>query len=649
MKFYSELENLLKTEPSFWDKDQKRLVKTKIINAAYQLDTKLITLLLKEEKFKQKFFSEIQECWIFNVFNFVDFIKDKNFLNDSYSDFKNYIGLSVDGERLKERGDVALNFPYKDCILEGGQSTEEQKRKEIFFNQLLAQDEIDQLQAPKVLTHCRKYSTKGIEKFTSFKRDMGIIKDNLIIKGNNFLALHCLLEQFEEKVKLIYIDPPYNTGNGTNSFKYNDNFNHSAWLTFMKNRLEAAKKLLRDDGVIFVQCDDNEQAYLKVLMDEIFGRDNFVGEIVRKVSSSARLDAKHISIETDKILIYSKNINLLILNRNIYKLEGYNLIDKHQENRGKYKLNKLDRGSISYSKKMDYPITSPDGKKIYPGEIDKQNGWCWRWSREKFNWGKKNDFITFKEINNRWSVYFKQYEFVDNNLNKIKRSIPYKNLLLNYYNEIGTEEHLSLFSDKLFSNPKPEKLLQRIIEISTQEGDIILDYHLGSGTTAAVAHKMGRQYIGVEQMDYIESIAVERLKKVIAGEQGGISQAVNWQGGGEFVYFELKKYNQKFIEEIATAESTKQLEKIWQEMKEKSFLDYNVDLRKQVEAFEEWKKLELKEQKQALVDLLNKNQLYVNYSEIDDKDFCVVEDEKKASHNFYNQDRATKDAGELKV
>jgi adenine-specific DNA-methyltransferase len=201
---------------------------------------------------------------------------------------------------------------------------------------------------------------------------------------------------------------------------------------------------------------------------------------------------------------------------------------------------------------------------------------------------------------------------------------------------VGTLELKSLFGyNNAFNNPKPESLIEKIIQLATNEKDIVLDYHLGSGTTAAVAHKMGRQYIGIEQMDYIETVAVERLKKVVEGEQGGISKSVNWQGGGSFVYLELKKYNETFIEQIEKAQDTETLLQIWELMKAKSFLNYNVDIKKQEKHIEEFKKLSLKEQKQHLCELLDKNQLYVNLSSLNDADFECTEEEKKVTKDFY--------------
>jgi adenine-specific DNA-methyltransferase len=198
-----------------------------------------------------------------------------------------------------------------------------------------------------------------------------------------------------------------------------------------------------------------------------------------------------------------------------------------------------------------------------------------------------------------------------------------------------SKKHIDSLNLNFNSYPKPESLIGFLIKAVTEEGDLILDYHLGSGTTASTAHKMKRQYIGIEQMDYIETVAVERLKKVIDGEQGGISKSVNWQGGGSFVYFELKKYNQTFIEQIEAARDTNALLAIWEQMKAKSFLNYNVDIKKQEEHIDDFKALSLKEQKQHLCELLDKNQLYVNLSSLNDADFACTDEEKKVTKDFY--------------
>lgn len=284
-------QNLKKKIASIFKDDNKVFIDgeisyTHLIDLARKLDEDIINKLLQDSETKNHFFKNISGNYNFLFDKFERFINSE-LLDNSYTSFKNRIGLTVDNKFIKDSNDIVLNFPFKDCYLEGGQTKDDgeeiyyyrdkseiksskRKRKEIFFNQYIAYDEIDSLLNKKAFCNFKRYTKNGIEQVTCFNRDEnGIIKDNLIIKGNNLLALHSLYSEFKGKVKLIYIDPPYNTGNDT--FSYNDNFNHSTWLTFMKNRLEIAREFLREDGVIFVQCDDNEQAYLKVLMDEIFG------------------------------------------------------------------------------------------------------------------------------------------------------------------------------------------------------------------------------------------------------------------------------------------------------------------------------------------------------------------------------------------
>jgi len=242
MKLYETLAKQLKKEPNFVT-DNGELKKWVVINKAQNYDAELLELLLKNDELKKRYFRTIANVLVFDQSGFIDFLEQKNYLNDSYTVYKNKVGLNIDGKYLKQRNEVALVWPFKDCVLEGGQSREEDKREEIFFNETLAQDEITQLLEPKVLTNAKRYTEKGEKPLDKFNRnEKGIITDNLIVKGNNLLALNSLKEEFTGRVKLIYIDPPFNTGN--DSFKYNDSFNHSTWLSFMKNRLSVAKDLL---------------------------------------------------------------------------------------------------------------------------------------------------------------------------------------------------------------------------------------------------------------------------------------------------------------------------------------------------------------------------------------------------------------------
>ncbi|HEL0238645.1 TPA: site-specific DNA-methyltransferase [Streptococcus equi subsp. zooepidemicus] len=235
---------------------------------------------MSNEKISQHFFATLETgVLVFKKDVFLQFLNNKEFLPDSFTAYKTKIGLATGDKYLSENQEVVLNFPYKDCVLEGGQTKDNAKRQEVFFNETFAPTEINRLLDDKVLTNFKRYDKDGEHEVEELADT-----DNLIIKGNNLIALHSLKKRFAGKIKLIYIDPPYNTGN--DSFKYNDSFNHSTWLTFMKNRLEVAKKLLSDEGIIFVQIDDKEYAYLKVLMDNIFGREYCKNSIVwRKVKS----------------------------------------------------------------------------------------------------------------------------------------------------------------------------------------------------------------------------------------------------------------------------------------------------------------------------------------------------------------------------
>ena len=268
--FNEKLIALLKTNPDFVD-ESGELLPAAIKDHTWKLDHTLIRLLISDPQIKSAFFDEVDGHWVFNHNTFIAYINQKNFLANSYTQFRNKIGLNIDDKFLSERGGVSLVWPYKDCVLEGGQTKEEEKRKEIFFNEILAQDEINQMFDPKVLTNWKRYTAAGEQDVVDIQRDEnGTIRENLIIKGNNLIALHTLKQQFRGQIKLIYIDPPYNPDSPSNTFMYNNNFKRSSWLTFMKNRLEIAKELLTNDGVMIVAIDENEQVYLGVLLDEIF-------------------------------------------------------------------------------------------------------------------------------------------------------------------------------------------------------------------------------------------------------------------------------------------------------------------------------------------------------------------------------------------
>ncbi|MFC3161347.1 adenine-specific DNA-methyltransferase [Chryseobacterium arachidis] len=660
MKLYQTLENQIKKEPNYVS-DNGEVKKWVVLNKAQNLDEELISLLLDDSDLKEKFFVKVKDVLVFKQSLFIQFLEQKNYLNDSYTQFKNKVGLTIDDKYLKQRNEVALVWPFKDCVLEGGQSREEDKREEIFFNETLAQDEITELFDPKVLTNAKQFDEDGEKDFDQFNRnENGTITDNLIIKGNNLLALHSLKKEFAGKVKLIYIDPPYNTGN--DGFKYNDRFNHSTWLTFVKNRLEIAKSLLREDGVILVQCDHHEMGYLNVLLDEVFGNVNKIQQIAVKVASASGFKAVNpgpIDV-LENILFYSKNKKAVKFKKN-YVVTGYHknynqYLDNTDSEVENWKLIPLKEKVI---KENGY-----ENEKELKSKLGKNYLLSLQQMIEDYAYKNANNIVSLRDLHkptqqikslqdkskndrNQIFVYDKQdgdktyiinggaLAFYSSKIKEIDGEKKVTELLTNFWNHISWAGIANEGGVKLKNGKKPEKLLKQILELNTEENDIVLDYHLGSGTTAAVAHKMNRQYIGIEQLNYGENDSVVRLQNVTQGDKTGISKSVNWQGGGSFIYLELKKYNQTFIEKIEAAEDSTILLQIWEEMKDKSFLNYNVDIQKQEKHLEDFKLLRLKDQKQHLCELLDKNQLYVNLSSLNDENFKCTEEEHKVTKAFY--------------
>ena len=546
---------------------------------------------------------------------------------------------------LIDWSEVVLNFPFKDCILEGGQRKEDgldtyfeydekeqrytekkSKRREVFYNEVLARDEIDSLFSPKAFCNAKRYESgksslcKKLNRDAELNKKRGLsedtITDNLIIKGNNLLALHSLKEEFTGKVKLIYIDPPYNTGN--DSFAYNDNFNHSSWLTFMKNRLEIARELLKEDGAIFVQCDDNEQAYLKLLMDDVFGRENFISTIVWKRKRGRDNSARWFSKAHEYFLVFAKQKS--ILNFNLIELdEETKLQYKNPDNdkRGKWRM--LACWARGTQGGVQYDFTTKEGH-FFSERL-------WLFSKENLKKLDQEDKLVIRGNN----IYRKL--FINEHKGQVLESIWTD--ASNAAN--AADEIKNLFGSIVFSTPKPEPFMQRIIKLSTSESDIVLDYHLGSGTTAAVAHKMNRQYIGVEQMDYIDTVTVERLKKVIEGEQGGISKLENWHGGGSFVYMELAEKNEQAVRLISACKNGEELISIFDKLCSKYFLHYNVRIKEFCEEVktDRFQSLPLKEQKEMFCRMLDLNQLYINADDREDNNSGLSTNDIAITEDFY--------------
>ncbi|WRB73873.1 site-specific DNA-methyltransferase [Helicobacter pylori] len=612
----------------------KERLETLILTA----DEKLLTFMLEDKNandYKNAFFKTIANSLVFNQKALLECLTKE--LENSFTRFENKIGLYLQGDPnhpIKSSELVVLNFPFKDNVLLGSAKDNSAKSKECFYHEVLHKKEIDTLLHKKALCNFEMHGEGDLESALKDKNT------NYLIKGNNLIALHSLKKKFAKQVKCIYIDPPYNTGN--DSFNYNDNFNHSSWLVFMKNRLEVAREFLSDDGVIFVQCDDNEQAYLKVLMDEIFLRENFVSCITHIVKPEGRMYGQ-VAKTHEYILVYAKNINNLIFNEIEKEGHAFSYVDekggfdlKNLENGNFTVFNSSNRPNLRYGFFVDEKTINSDG--FMPVYTEYKDGltevmpktkdsfeYVWRWGKEKAS----NEIFDIVATKNKNSILI--FQKTRSSTTRVKSIFWDKSMIT----KKGTDEIKILFNNgSVFDTPKPEALISRILEVSTNENDLVLDFFAGSGTTCAVAHKMKRRYIGIEQMDYIETITKERLKKVIEGEQGGISKKCDFKGGGSFVYAELKEVNLEVKKQILNAKSKSECLKIFDDLNER-FLK-RADCKIDGIHSEEFQNLDLNEQKRICCALLDSNEDYLNLGDMDEDAWGIDEITKKYNEIFYS-------------
>lgn len=674
MAFLQELVTVLKNDERFVSQDGQ-LLKPRIQDAVTNLDADLLRALRSSTTLRSHFFKEVDEITIFDQEKFMWVVNSKEFLPDSYTGYRNKIGLSAnDKDLLASSNEVSLVWPYKDCVLEGGQDSEDEKRDEVFYNETLSPDEVGRLLAPKAFRNAVRYTEAGAEPVTSFDAD-----ENLIIKGNNLLALSSLLERYEGKVKCIYIDPPYNTGSDT--FSYNDRFNHSTWLTFMRNRLRLAWRLLRDDGLLFVQCDDNEQAYLRVLTDEIFGRDNFVNLItvrtkVGGVTGSS--EGKSLKDESEYIYAYFKNKQNegALLNPSYIETDLDSYIQSYKDSGKSWKYTTV--------------LTGLSGKVLLNEDADKDErlyGYSQVETMSVPAFAKKNSLTEaqvylqyadriIRTTNAQSSVRARVIEITHGseceivgfeyrpikgrnagNLVEVLYKGASRSMVMRLSDTVVKREGKSVYREKIGtlwvdiqynnvtregqvqfpSGKKPEALIQRILQIATDPGDLVLDFHLGSGTTAAVAHKMGRRYLGIEQMDYVETKVVDRIRKVVAGDPSGISGAEGWRGGGSFVYVELAEQGEELMSALQRASSSGEVREVLDLATQRGLLRPSVIPAALTGTDDEFVNLTLDEQKRIIAELIDKNRLYINASDIDDSEFGLNESDIAFTKSFYQK------------
>lgn len=636
-----ELVELLQTEDQFVIEGQ--LNKTKIVEAVLRVDPGFLKLLLGSPTFKKHFFQDIEGTLVFDKIAFQRFVNNKSFLPDSYTAFKNKIGLTInDGSPdnyLSSKNDVSLVWPHKDCILEGGQSKEDAKRQEIFWNETLAPDSIDRLLSPKALSNFKVFGQKGPRTPEKIEH-----VQNLVLKGNNLLGLASLVATHRSRIKLIYIDPPYNTQGDANTFWYNNTFNHSTWLTFMKNRLELAKELLTDDGVLAVAIDDAEHSYLNVIGNEVFGRENHLGTIVVQNKPSGRTTDAYFATCHEYVIFFSKNEGRPEMN--FFDLPQSE-IDKYKEGDGNQAFKWRDflrTGGYSTPEERPnsfYPIfydppsgaislvkSTPTMVEVLPLDSEGKKR-VWRKTPPSFQEHLDRDEIKVEQNSRgQWKV-----RIVD----KIKSGVRPKTMWTDSKYDAsshGTKLLKEIFDgEKVFSYPKSIHAVKDVVKLFTSidGNDIVLDFFGGSGTTAHALLELNkedggnRKFILIEQMDYARTVTSERIRRCI--NEDDIS----------FTYAELMSHNERFIDEIQKASEKQDLIRVWEEMESLGSLSYIFDKQAFKERLETFKAAPMDEMKRYLVELLDKNQLYVNYSEIEDEQYGVSKEDVALNHQFYKK------------
>ena len=653
VNFFDTVIGVLKQDERFFSAEGE-LLRNAVYEAAMKMDRALLKLLYNNEVTRKRLFTDVDGISVFDKVGFGWVINNREFLPDSYTHYKNKIGLvNENGDYISASNDVELVFPYKDCVLEGGQTKEDQKRSEIFYNETLAPDEVDRLLYPKVLTKAKKYTKSGVMPVVSISNS-----ENFVIKGNNLLTLSSLLKKYEGEVKCIYIDVPYNTGN--DSFGYNDKFNHSTWLTFMKNRLEVAHRLLHRTGTIAISVDNYEIGYLLVLLDEIFGKENRKNIITVKRGSvtGAKVINPGVVNVVEYVVLYSKDTSFWKPNR-VYSARGYD--DRY----GNIILNyNDDYTNWEFGTVLDEFAKSTNIKK---SKLKSELGGDYEKSLENFALSNAERIVQFatlddnsisaearakkkESIEKSSIIYFERENEKPYYIRNGKLILFAKDRLVELDGKLTFAQPVSDIWDDVLPNDlhneggvefkkgkKPEKLLGRIIELCTNPNDLVIDFFAGSGTTGAVAMKLGRRFILCEQMDYAEDIICNRINNTIRGDIRGVSSDSNWHGGGSFIYCELAKLNQTYVDNIQAASTDAEIVAIWQDMLKTGFISCKVNP-KEIDLDDvSFTELSLSDKKRFLMEMLDKNQLYVNYCDMEDETFAISEEDKAFTKSFYGE------------
>lgn len=657
-------DELKKALTSFGDKYfiGDELNRAKVADDLRVYDEALLTKLFQIDFIRNNYVKKVAGQKLFQIDLLEEAVLYDDYWDTSYTKYENRVGLTTSGRYLEDSQNVVLDFPFKDGVLTASMTKEDidSAYDDAFINEVIERDEIDQLFSDKIFVESQKYDNSGKRQATSFDDKT----DSLVIKGNNLLALHSMLKRYSGKVKMIYLDPPYNTG--SDSFLYNDKFNQSSWLTFMKNRLDIARELLTDDGVIAVQLDDSEGPYLKVLMDSIFGRENELFTqyvLVRYANKTLKSDMDYHK-QIEQIHFYKKNNQVKVSPNKQEKPYDYSKFDFEINTVGS-PINTITLGGkrVEIFNSEQTTIKKVDGnpkglKEIWATGTILNGNSSGRFFRDYLDGryevdgygviykvygigNDENEYRFFTGPKKQGATKGKYYQgvpldVVSGKITSKRKPVPGFIDMAGAFGNDRLEGGVELRNGK-----KPEKLLSEIIRTFSNENDLILDFFAGSGSTAAVAMKMKRRFIAVEQMDEQVEKIVKRLNNVIEGDKTGISKDVGWAGGGSFVYAELFPKNMGYLQDIISSKTMNELRSVYDRMRtgvEGSMGPADISFRADLSKIE-WdpSKVKFEDQKRLLVKLLDKNGLYYNYSEIDDADVrkFLSDEDYQFNKNFY--------------
>ena len=623
---FEDLQRLLATNPKFLVDDV--LSKDRVAESALSLDPELLEMLLQEETLKKHFFEKSGSIYVFDKVKFQKFILNKDFLPNNYTAFRNKVGLVFDDEYITESNEVVLVWPYKDSVLEGGQDKDDAKRTEIFWNLTLAPDQISRLLAPKALKNIQKFDSNG----ESVKVEDVSEKDNILIKGNNLLTLHTLKEKYRNKVKLIYIDPPYNPDSKNNTFTYNNSFNRSTWLTFMKNRLEVAREFMTNDGSLIVAIDENEQAHLGVLLKEMF-RDHEIHCItivhnprgVQGTNFSYTHEYAFFVIPRGKKSISSTTIEEGEVDWS--NLRNWGAESERSDAKNCFYPVIVENGEIVGFGEVEPDDSHPSqnvvkGKQIYVYPIDISGvERKWRYARQSVD--AISGMLRTKQTGKRLEIE------IGKTFGTFKTVWQNKKYDANVY---GSQILKDLVPNSEFLFPKSLWNVYDCISavVGEDKDAIVMDFFGGSGTTAHAVLELNksdggnRKFILCEQMDYVETVTKERIRQVILRN-----------GSDSFIYAELADANEEFVQKIKNSNSLDELSKIWNEMQERAFLSHRATSIIQASSTANLNSLSKNEFATFLLEILDHNMLYVPFTEIDDEQYGLDQETRRLNKKMF--------------